>query len=56
MTKARDAIILTANCGSSAPRGKCARSKWPMCLRCATQYLLILLSAPVVRLRGYGLM
>lgn len=30
--------------------------KWPMCLRCAPQYLLILLSAGVVRLCGYGLM
>lgn len=33
-----------------------ARPKWPMRLRCATQYLLILLSAGEVRLCGYGLM
>lgn len=60
--RASDAITLTANGGimSLGKEGgrvtECVCLKWPMCLKCAAQYLLILLSAPVVWRCGYGLM
>lgn len=61
-----DAITLTANRDDQLREGGALMEcvwvcvsvclKWPMCLKCAAQYLLILLSASVVWLCGYGLM